>query len=73
MKRISVLLNFKSAGQAYYAGEHRVVSDEDAHLFCKAGWARAEGIETGVPNTAPVTLEVQDVVSGHALEDIPHG
>jgi hypothetical protein len=68
MKRIEILQTFKHGGQTFHAGEVRLVSPEDAGYFCGLGWAKAEGIATGTPDTSEKTLEVQNVTFGHAAQ-----
>lgn len=58
MTRIEVIQTFKHGGQTYHAGEVRLVSPEDAGYFCGLGWAKAEGLAAGTPDTSPKTLEV---------------
>lgn len=40
MKAILVLEDFVAGGRNYYAHERRLVSEQDAGLFCGNGWAR---------------------------------
>ena len=64
MKKIEVLTRFKHAGQTFYAGELRFVTPEEAGYFCGLGWAKADGIRSGTPDTSPKTLEVHNSTLG---------
>ena len=70
MTKIEVLQKFKHAGQVFYPGESRFVTPEDAGFFCGLGWARADGLVTGQPDTAPKTLEVHNSTLGQAATDV---
>lgn len=65
MKLISVIAEFKHGHDTFYVGEKRYVSDEDATYFCKHGWATADSVVTGTPDTSAKTLNVQDSKLGH--------
>jgi hypothetical protein len=64
MKKIEVIQRFKHGGQTFHPGEVRLVTPEDAGYFCGLGWAKAEGIATGEPDTSPKTLEVHNSTNG---------
>jgi len=70
MKRIEVLQTFKHDGQTFHASEVRLVSPEDADYFCGLGWAKAEGLSTGPPDTSEKTLEVQNSALGQSATNL---
>lgn len=67
-KWIDIAKDFKSSGDDYYKGERIFESEEKALRWIKAGWAKdvSGELPTGVPDTAPKTLEVQSGVHGVA-------
>jgi hypothetical protein len=70
MKRIEILQTIKHDGQVFHAGEVRMTSPELAGYFCGLGWAKADGLVTGNPDTSEKTLEVQKSHIGHAAPQI---
>lgn len=70
MKRIEVLQTFKHGGQTFHAGEIRMVSPEDAGYFCGLGWAKAEGLATGVADTSEKTLDVHKSYIGQKATNL---
>lgn len=70
MVRIEIVQRFKHGGQTFYAGEVRQVSREDAGYFCGLGWAKAEGVATGEPDTSPKVLDVHNAKIGHSASDL---
>lgn len=69
MKRIEILTDVKDDG-GYFKGEIRMVTPEKAGYLCGLGWARdvSGEIATGIADTTPKTLEVQDLKVGHSAE-----
>lgn len=70
MARIKVLTTFKSRGEIYNPGEVIDVADEDAARWLGAGWVADEAGNSNPPNTDPVTLDVQNVVSPASTETV---
>lgn len=66
MVKIEVLTLFRRGHDTFHPGEIRMVDEADAAHFCRAGWARAAGLETGTPDTAPKTLDVHNSTIGHS-------
>ncbi len=70
MKRIEIVQTFKHGGQIFHAGEVRMVTPEDCGYFCGLGWAKAEDVATGTPDTSPKTLEVHGSKIGQSAANI---
>jgi hypothetical protein len=70
MLKIEVLSLFRKGHDTFHPGELRMVSPEDAAHFCRAGWAKAAGLETGTPDTAEKTLEVHKSIIGQSAPNL---
>ena len=70
MKLIEILSLFRDGTDTYHVGEVRMVSEEKAGYFCGLGWAKADGLTTGSPDTSEKTLEVQNSTIGHAAPEL---
>lgn len=59
---IDITTNFKAGGDDYFKGERLNEDADKAARWVKAGWATdvAGELPTGVPDTSPQTLQVQD-------------
>lgn len=67
---IDITSNFKSDGDNYFKGERLHEDAEKAARWVKAGWATdvAGELQSGAPDTAPVTLQVQDGIHASAAD-----
>lgn len=65
MKKVNVVVDFKSRGRSFYKGEVRMLEAEDAERFRAAGWVTVDGAPAAAPDVTPKELQVHGAAHKH--------
>jgi hypothetical protein len=71
MKKVNVVVDFRSKGRTFYKGEVRMLDDAEAERFRAAGWVTVDGAPAAAPDRAPKELQVQG--SAHKHKELKNG